>query len=60
MAAKSKQPKLVQVHVHVNSELDIQKVISQLHTYVARSKMQDRIEVKLSTEPGAPTGEDLL
>lgn len=64
MAAKKLQPKLVQVHVHVGSDTDIQKLIRELQTYVSRSKMQDRIEVKLDKvvdpDPGDAPGSDLL
>jgi len=60
--APKKPHKLVQVKVNVGSDVDIQKLIGQVHTFVAKSKMADRIEIyingQVSTQE-SPAAEDL-
>ncbi len=62
--AQDKKAKVVQVKVNVGQDVDIQKLIGQVHTYVAKSKMADRIEIYVngapSVEEPATEGLDLL
>lgn len=47
---KKKPHKLVQVKVTVGQDVDLQKLIGQIHNYVAKSKMGDRIEIHVNGE----------
>ena len=40
--------KLVQIKTNVGADVDIQKLIGQLHQYVSKSKMKDRIEIHVN------------
>lgn len=48
--APKKPHKLVQVKVTVGQDVDLQKLIGQIHTYIAKSKMGDRIEIHVNGE----------
>lgn len=43
-----KPHKLVQIRTTVGTDVDIQKLIGQVHTYAAKSKMKDRIEIHIN------------
>lgn len=53
-----KPHKLVQLKVTVGREVDMQKLIRELHTLIGKSKMQDRIEVQLNGEVQHPQPSD--
>lgn len=50
MSLPKKPHKLVQVKVTVGQDVDLQKLIGQVHNYVAKSKMGDRIEIHVNGE----------